>query len=464
VGDAGAVREDSIAGLEPRQDARMDLSKSMNQLLAIAAIDRAAIPQRPRRLAELSLFDWMSVGRAGSEQPVSDIIRAFVEEEGGKPAATVIGSGKLLPARAAALANGTISHCLDYDDTHFAHIGHLSVAIYPAALAAAESVGAGAGDVRDAFLLGAEAACRIGMVLGRIHYQRGFHQTATSGAFGATLAAGRIFGLDAVQMRHALSLVSTRASGLKSQFGTMGKPFNAGIAAANGVEAAALAKRGFVSCDDGIGGPQGFIETHSDAADPEGPWKEPPPGKFIFEGIKYKLHACCHGAHAMIEALRNIRRRRAIAPGEIAAIKVVTHPRWLRVCDLKAPRTGLEAKFSYALLAAMVMRGFDTTAEKTFIDALCQDSDLRGLAERVEVAGDAALSDTQCRVDVALAGGAHVECAHDLADLQPEAVIEKGLRNKARGLLGEALAGRMWSGISVLDRLSARDLARLLTG
>ncbi len=147
--------------------------------------------------------------------------------------------------------------------------------LFPAALAAAEQVNASAAALRDAFLLGAEASCRIGMVLGRAHYQRGFHQTATSGAFGATIAAGRLLGLRPIEMRHALSLVSTRASGLKSQFGTMGKPFNAGIAAANGIEAASLAKRGFVSCDDGLTGVQGFVDTHSDRPGPREPLARP---------------------------------------------------------------------------------------------------------------------------------------------------------------------------------------------
>jgi 2-methylcitrate dehydratase PrpD len=442
----------------------MDLGESMNRLLAIAATGRDALPPRARRLAEFSLFDWMVVARAGADQPASTIIRDLVETDGGAPVATVIGGSKRLPARAAALANGTISHSLDYDDTHFAHIGHPSVAILPAALAAAEEAGCGAAELRDAFLLGAEASCRIGMVLGRVHYQRGFHQTATAGAFGAALAAGRIYGLTPVQMRHALSLVATRASGLKSQFGTMGKPYNVGIAASNGVEAAALAKRGFVSCDDGIGGPQGFIETHSDGPDPHGPWADPPPRKFIFDDIKYKLHACCHGAHAMIEALGEVRRRRAIAPGDVTRIKVLTHPRWLRVCDIRAPRTGLEAKFSYVLLAAMVMQGVDTAAETSYTDALCRDQGLSALAARVEVSGKEALSDTQCEVDIELAGGGHIESRHDLAAPMSEEVLEAGLRGKARGLLGEATADKLWSAVAALDRTSARDLGALLSG
>lgn len=135
----------------------------------------------------------------------------------------MVGSPVKVPACAAALANGTISHALDYDDTHFADVGNLSVGIMPAALALGEALDASAAAVRDAFLVGAEAACRIGTVLGRRHYDRGFHQTATAGAFGATVASGRLLGLSVDQMRHALSLVGTCASGLKSHFGTMGE-------------------------------------------------------------------------------------------------------------------------------------------------------------------------------------------------------------------------------------------------
>ena len=74
---------------------------------------------------------------------------------------------------------------------------------------------------------------------------------AVAGAFGATLAAEALR-LDRSQMRHALGLCATRASGLTSQFGTMGKPHNAGISAANGVECVLLARLGLTSVDDGL--------------------------------------------------------------------------------------------------------------------------------------------------------------------------------------------------------------------
>ncbi len=435
----------------------------MEPMIAIATIDARHIPDSARRIATFSLFDWMVVTRAGRNEPVSRIVLSFLTEEGGKAAASLAGSSVRVPARAAALANGSISHALDYDDSHFAHIGHPSVAVAPAALAAAEQVNASAAALRDAFLLGAEASCRIGMVLGRTHYQRGFHQTATSGAFGATIAAGRLLGLTPTEMRHALSLVSTRASGLKSQFGTMGKPFNAGIAAANGIEAASLAKGGFVSCDDGLTGEQGFVETHSDLPDLENPWHNPPPRTFIFEDVKYKLHACCHGTHAMIEALRAARQCNDLAAAAVRRIEVHTHPRWLRVCDIKKPRTGLEAKFSYSLLASMVLNGLDTASEKTFCDALCTDPALESLAARVIVSGDERLSETETRVSLECGGDEPITSAHDLAAPMSAEMIESKLRAKARGLLGETEAETLWAAVSDLDTRSARDLARLLS-
>jgi 2-methylcitrate dehydratase PrpD len=169
------------------------------------------------------------------------------------------------------------------------------------------------------------------VVLGPRHYDRGFHQTATAGAFGAAVAAARVMGLTRDETRNALSLVATRASGLKSQFGSMGKPFNAGAAASNGVEAAQLAKRGFVSCDDGVGGAQGFIDAHVDEVFEDAAWASPPPKTFLFEDVKHKLHACCHGLHATIEALRQAQRTDALDPSAVSRVDVRVNPRWLKV-------------------------------------------------------------------------------------------------------------------------------------
>lgn len=410
-----------------------------DKLLDIACIDRNDITEEARTFARFSLFDWLTVGVAGRHEPLAKIITDYVKTEGATPVASTF-AGEPTSVRLAALANGTISHALDYDDTHFAHVGHLSVAIYPAAFAALEARNATISELLDTFIISAETACRFGTSLGAEHYRMGFHQTATSGAIGATVAAGRALGLTRGQMATALSLVATRASGLKSQFGTMGKPFNAGIAAANGIEVASLAQRGITAPDDGLYGPQGFAQTHGARVPVAAAFDNPPPGRFVFTDNKYKFHACCHGLHALIEGLAKALARKRLDPQEITAIEIKTNPRWLNVCNIARPRTGLEVKFSYPWLAAMVITGHDTAAETTYSDACATDAELARIASRVTVTGDDALTDTATTGSVTTKAGDVVKFHADIAEPTSTRQIASRLQAKAKTLLGSKQA------------------------
>jgi len=299
-------------------------------------------------------------------------------------------------------------------------------------------------------------------VLGRRHYERGFHQTATAGAFGATVAAARVMGLTRDETRNALSLVATRASGLKSQFGSMGKPFNAGVAASNGVEAAELAKRGFVSCDDGVGGSQGFIDAHADEAHEDAAWASPPPATFLFEDVKHKLHACCHGLHATIEALRQAQRRNALDPSAVTGVDIRVNPRWLRVCDIKQPRTGLEAKFSYAMVTAMTLLGVDTASNTAYTDSLCRDPSLTAFWPKVVVTGDQAIRETAAAVRIQCGGAPTIAAEVDLAKRLACDTLEERLRQKAAALVGHDAAEALWLEVAKLESMSASRLARNL--
>lgn len=423
---------------------------------ATAQAPLSAHAETARAVLRLSLVDWAAVGLAGREEPVARSLRRLAAEEGGAAQASVIGAAARAPARMAALVNGATSHALDYDDTHFLQIGHTSVAVLPAALALAERSGASGAALIDAALIGSEVACRVGDWLGRAHYQAGFHQTATSGAIGAAAASARLLGLDAARTAHAFGVVATRASGLKSQFGTMGKPYNAGLAAANGVEAALLAADGFVSRPDGLDGPQGFGATHAGearAAALDGFGET-----FVFERVSHKFHACCHGLHAMLEALR---AAGPVDPEAVERVEVATHPRWLSVCDLPAPRTGLEAKFSYRLTAAMALAGRDTAALDAFSDAACADPALLALRDRVVVAADPALADTAARVVVRLADGRTAAAAHDLDAPAPLETRRARVRAKTEALLGDG-AAPLWAAVESVTTAGLAPLTALL--
>ena len=385
-------------------------------------------------MIRLSCLDWAACAIAGRDEPVSRKLRGVAMREGGQADAGVIGGGRL-PARAAALVNGATSHALDYDDTHFAHIGHPSVAVFPAALAIAEREGRDMGEMLEAALLGVEASIRVGIWLGRGHYQIGFHQTATAGAFGAALAAARLLRLDAGEIGHALGLAATKAAGLKSQFGTMGKPLNAGLAAECGVMAADWAAAGMVSNPGAMEGVNGFGPTHHGAgeagalADLVTAWQ--------FETISHKFHACCHGLHAMLEALREVKE----VPGRL---EIHTHPRWMTVCNIEAPATGLEAKFSYRMAAAMALSGIDTGAITSFSDDLPGRGTLVDIMGRITVQTDESLSEMQVRV--VADGQTHF---HDLATPITLSARETRLLAKARALTDKA--DPLWKAIEAED-------------
>ncbi|WP_439155861.1 MmgE/PrpD family protein [Yoonia sp.] len=400
----------------------------------------ATPPHDAMSIIRLALFDWAVCAIAGRDEPIARILRDLAEAEGAV--------GDRLPPARAALINGATSHALDYDDTHFAHIGHTSVAVMPAVLALSQ--GRTLDEVLQAALIGSEVAVRVGLWLGRDHYQIGFHQTATAGAFGAAMAASRLLGLTQPQMIAALGLVSTKAAGLKSQFGTMGKPLNAGLAAETGVLAAQWAAGGMTSADAGLGGALGFGATHHGAGDMAGFRRMG--DDWLMRDVSHKFHACCHGLHATLEALKGLN-------GEVAELTITTHPRWMSVCNILTPRSGLECKFSYRMVTAMHLSGISTAAIDSYSDQAATDPALADIRARVHVHEDAALTEMQAQIDVTYDDGRKAELFHDLnAPLDP-ATRHDRLMQKARAVVGGAMAEDLWGAVGADD---TRALARLI--
>src|ERR1700682_2075335 len=189
--------------------------------------------------------------------------------------------------------------------------GHPSVAILPRLLALAELKGSSGREVITAFVAGYETACRIGAALQPGHYNLGFHSTGTVGSFGAAAACARLLGRDAEATAMALGIAGTQAGGLKSQFGTMCKPFHAGKAAQNGLLAARLASRGFSSRADIVECVQGFALTHGPDFAPAAALATPEGGFHLLANL-FKYHAACYFTHAPIECAHRLRQEHVL--------------------------------------------------------------------------------------------------------------------------------------------------------
>ena len=411
--------------------------------------------------SKMSMIDWCGVAYAAKEEPVSKIVTKLIDEEQTKGLSRLISNGKEVSAKSAAFVNGTIGHALDYDDTHFLFTGHPTASAFPTALALGEELGSSIDEIMLAFMCGVEISTRLGHILGYSHYNKGFHQTATSGAFGATLVASKLLKLDAKLIENALGIVSTRASGLKSQFGTMGKPFHAGIAASNGIEAAKLSKLGFVSCENGIECNQGFLKTHA--------WDETLPeaainglGKdFLFPEIKYKFHACCHGLHAFLEALDELKTKNNFNPDSIEKISIQTQPSWLQVCNIDSPKTGLEAKFSYRLTAAMSLHGVDTGRLDSYNDEICFNEKIVETRDKVEVIPNDKMTNTEALIE--LKDGTEIyKNSHDLNNKIENELLQKKILTKSSSLLSDKLSNEIFDLFKSSEKNRAKDIINLL--
>jgi len=426
------------------------------------------MPPDARRVAGHCVLDWFGCALAGSQEPLSAILRA---EFGGQTGpCSVVGTDLRCSPGAAALRNGAASHALDYDDAHSAVGGHPTVPVFPAALAQAEELGASGEALLAAFVVGVEVESRIGALVGSEPYRRGWHSTSTLGVHGAAAAACHLLGASNEQFGHALGLAASQSSGLKANFGTMTKPFHAGHAAERGLLSARLAMRGFTSNPEAVEGNQGYADAA--ALGPGGlHWDrfEADPGRFLIEDTLFKYHAACYLTHAAIESVERLRPRllaAGITPAAAEQAIVTVHPGLLDICGIPQPRTGLEAKFSIAATTSLALLGVNTADTATFVDETLERPDVRKMMTRVEVRTDDSLNHTQARVELQ-ANGRWLETFHDTGipeadlDLQ-EARLGSKMKDLSSSLLDTEANNRLYESCLRLDTLE--DLGSLVTG
>lgn len=236
----------------------------------------------------------------------------------------VFGDAARYTPAGAAFLNGALAHSLDFDDTHAAGSLHPGAPVIPAALAAGEMAGASGADVLAAIIAGYEITCRVALALpAKAHYDRGFHPTATCGAFGAAAAAARVFGLDADGVAGAMGTVLSQCAGSLEFLvnGAWTKRFQVGWAANNGLMAATLVREGFKGAAEALEGPHGFLQAYAPAPQPERAVQDLG-SVFELMATAVKPYPSCRYGHASIDAALALRAANDIKPQDITAVTI----------------------------------------------------------------------------------------------------------------------------------------------
>lgn len=343
-----------------------------------------SIPNEAITKAKYATLDLLGVMLAGVNDPIGKIIIKYAKERGGVPEASVIGGGFRTSAEMAALANGTMSHALDYDDVGLS-VGHPSICVVPTALAIGEKLNSSGKEMLEALIVGYETAGKISFGSKYVRAEKGLHTAPLFGTMGAAAAAAKLLQLDVNQVRAAFGIAASQVAGLGANAGTMTKPLHAGTACRAGIMSALLAKEGFTGHAD-------IIETshgYGDSFFGKGNYDEQKitgklgdPFHIIAPGITVKKYPCCMLNHRALDAILQIVEENNVLHEQVAAI-IVGVPR--NISPLRPDAlTGLEGKFClpYTMSAAVVDRKINLG---TFTDEMVQRPVIREMMSRVEL-------------------------------------------------------------------------------
>jgi 2-methylcitrate dehydratase PrpD len=338
-------------------------------------------------LAKRSILDFIGVTLAGTKEPAGQIIKQYIYGNKGKEESTAIGLGTKTSSVDAALANGIVGHCLDYDDIIHPMPGaggpHITAVILPAALAIAEKENKTGEELIEAYVIGCEVVYRLGRAMEPDHYTKGWHNTGTQGIFGATAAASKLLKLTPDQMTYAFGIAASDASGLRENFGTMTKSFHAGKANSKALQAAMLAKLGFTSSKTAFEGKYGFLNVY--CKNPRIEELTLNLGKpFCLTEIKLKLYPCCGGVQCAIDATLELVKSNDIKAEDVDEVIVKCVPLAYSVLVYNMPKTSLQGKFSMQFPLALALTDRQVTLNE-FTDEKVNQPEIIDLMKKIKV-------------------------------------------------------------------------------
>jgi 2-methylcitrate dehydratase PrpD len=337
----------------------MKIATDLSVLFA-AVVARARyedLPPAAIEAAKKSVLDTLGVIlAAGGVEPAVRPVLDLVNESGGTPESSLLGFDKKVPAQAAALANGAMAHCLDFDDrTPWGR--HCGSSLVPALLALAERQPRVSGRT----LIAAIAAGQDLFIRLREHAGADdtWNLSTVLGVLCAAAAGSRVLGLDAARTAAAIGIASTQASGTMQvvNAGSQLRGMYAGFSASSAVVAALLAQKGLGGVEGALEGEAGLLTLCFHGKHVRDRMLERLGVEYRGERILYKPWPVVGLSHAYIHATLELMRRHGLAAADIARIHVHVGETQRPLCTpterRRSPANAMEAKFSLPFCVAL---------------------------------------------------------------------------------------------------------------
>ena len=349
----------------------------------------ADVPPAVVEKAKLVFLDTIGIALASSTMDFGLMAINVARKLGGPKASLLIGTSDRVAAANAVIANGTLAHGLDYDDTLEEAIVHTGCCAGITALAAGEEVGATGAAVLEAAIVGTEVLCKVGLVAPGKFHARGFHPTAICSTFGAAAAAGKLYGLNLNQWVDAFGLCGSQSSGIIEYLadGTWTKRIHPGWSAHGGVIATLLAKEGFRGPAKVLEGTHGFFSAFGGKNDYDFEKILELGQRWEIPRLTFKSYPCGSISHPYMDCALRIKQKHSPHPDQIMEVICRTaegpvHRLWEPLANKQKPVSSYGAKFSLPYsIAVMLIRGRAGLEE--FSESAIRDHELLDLAAKV---------------------------------------------------------------------------------
>ena len=276
------------------------------------------VPKAIVERAGLLALDTLGNALAASREDFGRASLEVAELLGGPPESRLIGSAARVAAANAVLANATLAHGLDFDDTREDAIVHTGCVAVTTALAVGEAVGARGPAILESLIAGVEVMCRVGLAVPGALHARHFHPTAVAGSFGAAAAAGKLYGLSEDELVHAFGICGSQASGIIEYLadGAWTKRLHPGWAAHGGVVAARLARAGFTGPASVLEGQHGLYAAFAGGHDADrlAQLLDSLGRVWELDQLTFKPYPCGSIAQPYMDCALRLREQHGIAP------------------------------------------------------------------------------------------------------------------------------------------------------
>ncbi len=360
------------------------------------------IPRSVIDVQKQSLVDAIGVMQAASTQ--SESCAAFLRyarEHGDSPRCTVISTGIKAAPETAALANGSLSHALDYEDTSSKATLHSNAVSTPALLALAEVKGNVSGkELLAALAIASDITCRLALACREDISKYGWYMPPVYGSMATVLAGCRLMGLSHAQTLDAIAHNLFQATGcsqlINSKKSTM-RAVRDGFGARSAVTSVLMASystgAGF---EEPFEGNKGFYAAYA---------KNDCDLSVILDGLGEVYHGeelvikfwpTCLGTHTGIQSIMEVMEENDLAFDDILSIhmkvsefakNVLFEPRSAK----NRPESAINAKFSIPYTLGLAAKRKKVTLNDFTLENI-PDEDIYAFAERVTYEVDPTLT------------------------------------------------------------------------